>query len=43
MKGLSTMRDTQRGTQSYMEMKRGRKEIEVTRRRRGESKGEKAS
>ena len=27
--------DTQRGTQSYMEKRRGRREIEVTRRRRG--------
>ena len=37
------MRDTQRGTQSYMEKRIGRREIEVTRRRtggikRGESK-----
>ena len=32
---LSTVRDTQRGSQSYMEKRRGRKEIEVTRRRRG--------
>ena len=37
------MRDTQRGTQSYLEKRRGRREIEVTRRRivgikRGESK-----
>ena len=30
-----TVRDTQRGSQSYMEKRRGRKEIEVTRRRRG--------
>ena len=29
------MRDTRRGTQSYMEKRRGRREIEVTRRRRG--------
>ena len=29
------MRDTQRGTQNYMEKRRGRREIEVTRRRRG--------
>ena len=29
------MRDTWRGTQSYMEKRRGRREIEVTRRRRG--------
>ena len=38
MKGLSTVRDTQRGTQSYMEKRRGRREIEVTRRRRGGTK-----
>ena len=35
MKSFSTVRDTQRGTQSYMEKKRGRREIEVTRRSRG--------
>ena len=35
MKGLSTVRDTQRGTQSYMEKRRRRRKIEVTRRRRG--------
>ena len=35
MKSLSTVRDTQRGTQSYMEKRRERREIEVTRRRRG--------
>ena len=35
MKSFSTARDTQRGTQSYMEKRRGRREIEVTRRRRG--------
>ena len=29
------MRDTQRGSQNYMEKRRGRREIEVTRRRRG--------
>ena len=29
------MRDTQRGLQSYMKRRRGRREIEVTRRRRG--------
>ena len=43
MKSFSTVRDTQRGSQSYMEKRRGRKEIEVTRMRcggikRGESK-----
>ena len=35
MKSFSTVRDTQRGSQSYMRKRRGRKEIEVTRRRRG--------
>ena len=35
MKGFSTVRDTWRGTQSYMQKRRGRREIEVTRRRRG--------
>ena len=35
MKTFSTVRDTWRGTQSYMEKRRGRREIEVTRRRRG--------
>ena len=30
-----TVRDTQRGSQSYMKKRRGRREIEVTRRRRG--------
>ena len=34
MKSFSTVRDTWRGTQSYMEKRRGRREIEVTRRRR---------
>ena len=29
------MRDTQRGSQSYMENRRGRRAIELTRRRRG--------
>ena len=43
MKSFSTVRDTHRGSQSYMEKRRGRREIEVTRRRRegikrGESK-----
>ena len=32
------MGDTQRGSQSYMEKRRGRREIEVTRRRIGEIK-----
>ena len=35
MKSFSAVRDTQRDTQSYMEKRRGRREIEVTRRRRG--------
>ena len=35
MKSFSTVRDTQRSSQSYMEKRRGRKEIDVTRRRRG--------
>ena len=35
MKSFSTVRDTQRGSQSYMEKRRGRREIEGTRRRRG--------
>ena len=38
MKSFSTVSNTQRGTQSYMEKRRGRREIEVTRRRRGEIK-----
>ena len=32
---FSTMRDTQKGSLSYMEKRRGRREIEVTKRRRG--------
>ena len=35
MKSFSTVRATQRGTQSYMEKRRGRREIDMTRRRRG--------
>ena len=43
MKSFSTVRDTQRGSQSYMEKRRGTREIAMTRRRswgskRGESK-----
>ena len=43
IKSFSTVRDNQRGTQSYMEKRRGRRAIEVTRRKRegikrGESK-----
>ena len=44
VKRFSTVRDTQRGSQSYMKKRRGRREIEVTRRRRGEiKKGEQSS
>ena len=35
VKRFSTVRDTQRGSQSYMEKRRRRRDIEVTRRRRG--------
>ena len=35
VKRFSTVRDTERGSQSYMEKRRERREIEVTRRRRG--------
>ena len=35
VKRFSTVRDTQRGSQSYMEKRKERREIEVTRRRRG--------
>ena len=35
MKRVSSVRDTQRGSQSYVEKRRGRKEIEVSRRRKG--------
>ena len=38
-KRLSTVRDIQRGSQSCMEKRRGKMEIEVTRRRRGGRKG----
>ena len=34
VKRFSTVRDTQRGSQSYMKKKRGRKEIQVSRRRK---------
>ena len=43
MKRFSTVRDTHRGSQSYMEKRRGRREIGVTGRRRRESKGERTS
>ena len=35
VKQFSTVRDTQRHSQSYIEKRRGRREIEVPRRRRG--------
>ena len=35
MKSFFIVRDTQRGSHSYMEKRRGRREIEVTRSRRG--------
>ena len=35
VKRFSTVRDTERGSQSYMEKRRGRREIEMDRRRRG--------
>ena len=43
MKSFSTVRDTQRGSQRYMEKRRGRRQIVVTKKRirgikRGESK-----
>ena len=37
IKSFSTVRDTQRGSQSYVEKRRGRKEREVNRRRRRRS------
>ena len=37
---FSTVRDTQRGSQSYMEKRRGRREIEATVRRGGIHRGE---
>ena len=43
MKNFSTVRDTQRGSQSYMEKRRGRRQIEVTRRIRGAIKRERAN
>ena len=35
MKRFSTVRDTQRGSQSYMKKRRGRREIEMSRRKGG--------
>ena len=43
MKSFSTVRDTWRGIQSYMEKRRRRREIELTRRRRESKGGEQAS
>jgi len=40
MKKFSTVRDTQRSSESYMEKRRGMSEIEVTRRRGGVKRGE---
>ena len=40
MKSFSTVRDTWRGTQSYMEKRRRRREIEAARRSRGDIKRE---
>ena len=42
MKSYSTVKDTWRGPQSYMEKRRGRRETEVTRGEEGESKGKRA-
>ena len=39
-KRFSTVRDTQRGSQSYMEKRRGRREIDMTRRTGGIKRGE---
>ena len=35
MKIFSTVRDTQRSSQSYMKKRRGKREIEMSRRKRG--------
>jgi len=44
VKRFSTVRDTQRDSQSYIEKKKGRREIEMTRRRNGGIKrGEQSS
>ena len=43
VKRFSTVRDTQRGSQSYMKKRRGRKEIEVSRRRKGGTQEERYS
>ena len=43
VKRFSTVRDTQRGSQSYTEKRRRRREREVTRRKRGEIKREESN
>ena len=40
VKRFSTVRDTQRGSQSYMKKRRGRREIEMSRRRKRETQEE---
>ena len=40
MKNFSLVRDSQRGTQRYMEKRRRRREIDVTRRRGGIKRGD---
>ena len=40
VKRFFTVRDTQRGSQSYMEKRRGKREIDVTRKRGGIKRGE---
>ena len=40
VKRFSPVRDTQRGSQSYMKKRRGRREIEMSRRRKRGTQGE---
>jgi len=42
LKQFSTSRNIQRDSQRYIEKRRGRRKIEVTRRRKGRSKEERA-
>ena len=42
MKQFCTVRGIRRGSQSYMKMRRGRREIDMIRRRKGRVKMEKA-
>ena len=42
-KRFSTVRDTQKGSLSYMEKRRGRREIAVSRRRRGRIKSDESN